>query len=346
MMNIQGFLNDKELFSVRSMSKGLELLPFRAGLLGRLGWFQEQAIPNSLAILDRQFINIQLLSPHPRGGATHAFDKVRREGIPVNIPQYDTVAEVSNADIVNLRKFDGGGYVLEDLQTLIMHTSKNQIDAALEPTLEYARITALGGKTCKGDGSVAINWDTLIGKPRPTETLEENFNEDVMNRWLDIIQDAAGGMPYDEIVALCGTDVWAMLLLNENFRQSRNAWQTGQGQRTAYWEQFPETTQIVWSGIRFIKYPAFTFGKDKAGKRLAFPNNKAYVFPVGIPGKFMTMYGIGDFNELRPSDVGLKYYAKLESNDFDRGMKIYLQSNTLIYDAFPETTLEVTAVAN
>jgi len=56
----------------------------------------------------------------------------------------------------------------------------------------------------------------------------------------------------------------------------------------------------------------------------------------------MTQFGIGDFNELRPDDVGLKYYAKLEPKEFGRGMKIYLQSNALIYDAFPETTIKVT----
>jgi hypothetical protein len=69
--------------------------------------------------------------------------------------------------------------------------------------------------------------------------------------------------------------------------------------------------------------------------------NKAYVVPIGIPGKFMTQYAVGDFNELTPEDIGLKYYAKLEPNEFGRGMKIYLQSNALVYDAFPETTLEV-----
>jgi hypothetical protein len=153
---------------------------------------------------------------------------------------------------------------------------------------------------------------------------------------MDIIQSAAGGMPYDETVALCGTNFWAKLLTNDNFRQSRNAWQMGQGQRTAYWEQVGEITQVVWSGIRFIKYPTFKFGTS-----LSFPANKAYVFPIGIQGKFMTQYGIGDFNEMRPDDVGLKYYSKLEPKDFGRGMKIYLQSNALTYDAFPETTIEV-----
>jgi len=323
-ISIQGFLNDKELFSVRSMSKGLDILPFRAGLIGRLGWFQERGIPNSLSIIERRFVDIQLLSPH------------RRSGIPVEIPQYDTVAEVSNADIVNLRKFDGGGYSLEDLQTLIMQTSKNQIDVAHEPTLEYARISALGGRTLNGDGTIAI-WDKLLGIPRPTASIAGTFDEENINEWTDIIQAAAGGMPYEETVALCGTNFWAKLLTNEQFRQSRNYWQMGQGQRTAYWEQVGEVPQIIWSGIRFIKYPAYKFGKN-----LSFPAGKAYVFPIGIPGKFMTQFGIGDFNELRPADVGLRYYAKLEPNDFSRGMKIYLQSNTLIYDVFPETTIEVT----
>jgi hypothetical protein len=91
-ISIQGFLNNKELFSVRSVSKGLNMLPFRAGLIGRLGWFQEQGIPGSLSIVERRFTNIQLLSPHRRGGAAHAFDISRRAGIPVEVPQYDTVA--------------------------------------------------------------------------------------------------------------------------------------------------------------------------------------------------------------------------------------------------------------
>ena len=344
-ISIQGFLNNKELFSVRSVSKGLDLLTFRAGLIGRLGWFQEQGIPGSLSIIERRFTNIQLLSPHRRGGATNAFDIARRAGIPVEIPQYDTIANVSNADIVNLRKFDGG-YQLEDLQTLIMKTSKDQVDVALEPTLEYARISCLGGKTCNGDGSTAIDWDALIGKNRPTASVEDTFDEENINEWTDIIQTAAGGMPYEETIALCGTNFWAKLLTNPKFRESRNYWQMGQGQRTAYWEQVGEITQVVWSGIRFIKYPAYRFGDPSGGgtstPSLAFPVNKAYVVPIGIPGKFMTQYAVGDFNELTPEDVGLKYYAKLEPNEFGRGMKIYLQSNALIYDAFPETTLEVT----
>ena len=345
-ISIQGFLNNKELFSVRSVSKGLDLLTFRAGLMGRLGWFHEQGIPGSLSIIERRFTNVQLLSPHRRGGATHAFDISKRAGIPVEIPQYDTVADVSNADIVNLRKFDGG-YSLEDLQTLIMKTSKDQIDVALEPTLEYARISSLGGKTFNGDGSVAIDWDALIGKKRPTTSVSGTFDEENINEWTDIIQTGSGGMPYEETIALCGTNFWAKLLTNQKFRESRNYWQMGQGQRTAYWEQVGEITQVVWSGIRFIKYPAYRFGAPlKEGEMdthpLAFPVNKAYVVPIGIPGKFMTQYAVGDFNELTPEDIGLKYYAKLEPQEFGRGMKIYLQSNALIYDAFPETTLEVT----
>ncbi|MDR0327127.1 MAG: major capsid protein [Planctomycetaceae bacterium] len=341
-MNIQGFLNNKELFSVRSISKGLEIIRFRAGLMGRLGWFQEQGIPGSLSVIERRFTNIQLLTPHRRGGAAQSFDIERRAGIPVEVPQYDSVANVSNADILNLRKFDGG-YSLEDLQTLIMRTSKQQIEVALEPTLEYMRISCLGGKTCNGDGTVAIDWDTLLGRPRPASTVEkENFDEATVNGWIDIIQDAAGGMPYEETVALCGTNFWANLLTNPKFRESRNHWQMGQGQRTEYWDQVGEITQIVWNGVRFIKYPAYTFGVKEAGKTpLTFPADKAYVFPIGIPGKFMTQFALGDFNELSPDDVGLKYYAKLEPNDFGRGMKIYLQSNALIYDAFPETTIEV-----
>jgi hypothetical protein len=116
----------------------------------------------------------------------------------------------------------------------------------------------------------------------------------------------------------------------------------GQGQRTAYWEQVGELTQVIWNGVRFIKYPAYIFGSQKEdAPALAFPVDKAYVFPIGIPGKFMTQFGIGDFNELTPEDVGLKYYAKLEPGEYGRSMKIYLQSNALIYDAFPETTIEV-----
>jgi len=341
-MNIQGFLNNKELFSVRAFSKGLDIIRFNAGLLGRLGWFMEEGIPGALTLIDRRFTNIQLLNPHRRGGAVSAFDIERRGGLPVEIPQYDTVATVSNADILNLRKFDGG-YSMEDLQTLIMRTSKQQIDVALEPTLEYMRISCLGGKTCKSDGTTAIDWDKLFGITRPTAEVEkEKFDEATVNGWIDIIQDAAGGMPYTETVALCGTNFWAALLTNPKFRESRNYWQMGQGQRSEYWEQVGEITQIVWNGVRFIKYPAYNFGARKAGDpALTFPANKAYVFPIGIPGKFMTQWGLGDFNELTPGDVGLKYYAKLEPSDFNRGMKIYLQSNALIYDAFPETTIEV-----
>ena len=344
-ISIQGILNNKELFNVRSVSKGLDVIRFKAGLIGRLGWFQEQGINGSLSVIERRWTNIQLLSPHRRGGATQAFDIERRAGIPVEAPQYDTLAHVSNADILNLRKFDGG-YALEDIQELIMRTSKQQIDVALEPTLEYMRISCLWGRTLNGDGSEAIDWDKLLGRPRPKATVQnEKFDEETVNDWTDIIQDAAGGMPYDETVALCGTKFWANLLTNPKFRESRNYWQATQGQRTAYWEQVGEITQVIWNGVRFIKYPAFTFGEKKEGKTpLKFPEKKAFVFPIGIPGKFMTQYAVGDFNELGPSDVGLKYYAKVESKEFNRGMKIYLQSNPLTYDAFPETTIEVTLV--
>jgi hypothetical protein len=153
-------------------------------------------------------------------------------------------------------------------------------------------------------------------------------------------------MPYEKTVMLCGTKFWGKLLTNPKFRESRNFWQAAQHQRTAYWEQVGEITQVVWSGMRFIKYPAYRFGAPpKNGETektpMTFPADKAYIFPIGIPGKFMTQFAIGDFNELTPADIGLKYYAKLEQNEFGRGMKIYLQSNALIYDAFPETTLEV-----
>jgi len=62
-----------------------------------------------------------------------------------------------------------------------MRTSKQQIEVALEPTLEYMRISCLGGKTCNGDGTTAIDWDTLLGRPRPTATVDKDDFDEAMS---------------------------------------------------------------------------------------------------------------------------------------------------------------------
>ena len=146
--------------------------------------------------------------------------------------------------------------------------------------------------------------------------------------------------PYEETVALCGTNFWANLLTNPKFRESRNYWQATHGQRTAYWDQVGEITQIVWNGVRFIKYPAYTFGAKEEGKTaLTFPANKAYVFPIGIPGKFMTQFALGDFNELTPEDVGLKYYTKVEQEYIQVGSLFWkdeAQTGTRQYNDDPK----------
>jgi hypothetical protein len=365
MPSISQFLGRQEYFSQRNLTKGLNLVPFKRFVLGRInssktdfggyegGLFESEGIRGNIALVDQRQVNIQLLKAHAYGDTTDLFAIERRKALPITIPQYDTLGEITSKDTINLREFNTEE--LDDVTKLVARTAKDIVDASIEPTLEWARICALGGKLLNPDGTAYIDWETVFGET--TNKIDANvvtMDEVSFGEIADQIQANVNGIAYTNIVALCGANAFNYLLTNPNIREAFKFW----GNRDfligkEWFKGISECPAFSYQNFDFVKYPTYQFGSYPAvlppdadpdviaGSPRVFPTDKIYFIPMGIQYMFKDIMGSGDFIETA-HEKGQPYFFKQKEDKMGRSVKLYAQANRLFYCAKPSWITELT----
>lgn len=312
-------------FSMISLTATVNEVPFVPGRLGQLGIFDEQGVTTTAIAIERVGETLQLVPVTPRGGVPTPHTPPKRKMHLLSTVRLALHDEVYADEVQNARALG----TEMDVQTVvgIVNQRNAQMARRLDSTLEFHRTGAIKGIIYDADGaSVLWNLFTEFGVSQQTEIDFDLDNASpasgaVMgktNEVIRLIEDELGGAPYTEIRALCSAQFFDDLVKHAELRNTMQAeYALMNRQRTA-------RREIFYGGIYWEEY------RGKVGTIPYVADNKAHVFPVGVPGLFITRFAPADYEET-VNTLGLPRYARQapDPSGFNRYRQLEVQTNPI-----------------
>ncbi|KRQ99273.1 major capsid protein [Bradyrhizobium valentinum] len=316
------------LFGVIELTDAINSPIFRPRRLASLGLFQETPVATTTVMIEMRGGQLVLVAPSPRGGPGQTIDKVKRNGRPFSIPHFEINDGVMAEEVQGVRAFGSEDQVmfLQDLlsERLMLHRESHEV------TIEYSRIGAVQGLVTYADGT-QLNLFTEFGvAPEPEANLDlANANPEpggLRKLCAGLTRKMGGnldGIPFSGIRAVCGDDLFDALLQHPEVRATFLNNPAAEQLRQAYigpngeiWGQF-EFGGIVWENYR-----------GGVGATKFVNDDKANLFPIGVPGLFRTYFAPADYIETvnRP---GQRTYAKQYEMPNGKGIHLDSQTNNL-----------------
>ncbi len=326
-----------DAFSVMTLTDAINQDDFTPGRIGTLIPWDEQGVSTTSIAIEKRGTSLALVNPTPRGGPGASYAKDTRTMRQLTVPHYQIDDAVYADEVQGVREF-GTENQLQTVRGMVDRRMAQHAQLRLDPTLEYQRLGAVTGIILNGDGSTLYNLYTEFGVSAQNEV---DFNLDaatstgavreVCTQVVRTIAKALGGMPMMGVNAVCSDEFWDALIKNVEVRasylQQAEASQLRAG--VAY-------ESLNFGGIRFENYRGGT-GTEEATPFIAA--NKAYFFPVGVPGLFRTVYAPADYIET-VNTIGLPRYAKMYPMHNDKGMHLEVQMNALNYCTRPRALVK------
>lgn len=236
-------------------------------------------------------------------------------------------------DVQDVRAFGS-----TELETIAQRIAKKQANLRrnIEATLEYHRVGAVKGEVLDANGTTVLHdiYNTFgIIKPNDISLTWPSSASGAKNTVLAAIQgvvedieDAMGGVPFDGVMAICGSDFWTHLVGNPFVREAYNLWAAN---RPAFGQAHDWTAGMFsYGGVYFARYSRSVGGNTLVNTK------KAHFFPVG-PGIFKHVYAPADYMETVNTD-GMEFYSRMDAIPKDRGYELEVQSNPLTICLYPD----------
>jgi len=316
-------------FTLTKLTASINELPYKPGLIGEMGLFEENGITTTTAVIEQYEGVLNLVDVAPRGAPAANVNDSKRKIVSMAIPHIPQRATILASEVQNVRAF-GTENQLEGLEQVI-NRRLSIMKRNLEYTIESHRLSAIMGKYYDAAGNQVSLYGTFgvsqktVAFNLSTDTTEVTAR---IQQLVDTIEEALGGLAYDGIAVICAPDFYDALIIHPKVKEAYlNYAAAAQLRGEAILRQF------VFHGIRFIRYRGTTDVK--------VPNGTAYAFPTGVAELFITRYAPADYVETVNS-VGLPYYAKMEPMDFNKGYQIEAQSNPLNICTRPRAVVKLT----
>ena len=306
-----------DVFSVSSLTEGIELLPREDGLAGQAVNWESEGINTINAVFEKDLTKLSLIPTARRGTIPNHMPTSKRELISIPCPHMPVDDEILADSIQDVRAF-GKATELQTINTIVTKKLED-IRRSLFHTFEYHRMGALKGTVLDADGTtVVVDLFAEFGTTRDTFTWDFGSAvsqlgqaEDV----IDLIDVALGATSYTSITCLCGRTFFKNLkdhpLVREYWRETNTGKGLGSNPRT-----YP------FGEIDFVKYTGTTVNG------LTVAANEANFFPVGVPGLYQQKNAPGTFNET-VNTIGREMYVKSKNNDWGTGVDMFGQSTVL-----------------
>lgn len=312
-------------FSLISLTAAVNEVPFVPGRLGQLGLFEEQGVTTTTIAIERIGETLSLVPVTPRGGVPTPNSPPKSKMHLLSTVRLAMEDRIYADEVQNVRAFG----TESDVRTVEGLTNQRNAQMArkLDATLEFHRTGAIKGIIYDADGySVLWNLFTEFGVSQQTEI---DFDLDAAtpasgavmakaNQVLRLIEDELGGAPYTEIRAVCSSQFFDALVTHKEVRETYQAENAVRNrERTA-------RREIFYGGIYWEEY------RGKVGTTAFVADDKAHVFPVGVPGLFITRYAPADYEET-VNTMGLPRYARQapDPSGFNRFRQLEVQSNPI-----------------
>jgi len=309
-----------DAFGLVSLTEAINKLPYKPARLGEMGLFSERGIPTTTAIVEEKGGVLSLIPSVARGSPATQAKPVKRNVRSFAIPHVPLEDAILASEVQDVRKF-GTEDAMESVAEVV-NDKLEMMKQSHELTLEWLRIGAIHGKVIDGDGSTTLyNLFTEFDVTEPTEV---NFELDVDTTEIgnlliglkETIEDALGAATYDHIHVLCSSSWFKAFVEHPEVKYAYQYYQEGRLLRE------DPRAGFEYKGCTFEVY------RGSIGGTAFITADKARFFPVGVPDLFTTYFAPADFMET-VNTIGLPQYAKQESMDFDRGVRLHTQSNPL-----------------
>lgn len=319
---------NQDAFTLQELTATINKLAFTPTMIGDMKVFEERGVATLSAVVEEINEAIALLSPKPRGSSGAVVLGDKRKVHSVSIPHLPERATIMADSVQGVRAFGS-----ED-QAKSINTERDERLAKMRRQIDYAieyhRLLALQGSYMDVNGATQSAYTLLGGSRDSVDFVLGTSTTKIREKCLDLIahvEEGLGGQSYTGIHAICSLGFWKKLIthakveetyLNTSMAASLRSDLTG----------VLEFGDIIWHRYR-------------GSSSVAVTSDKAFVFPVGVPGMYMSRFAPADYNET-VNTVGLPYYAKARELDFGKGVEIEAQSNPFNLCLRPTALVEAT----
>ncbi len=323
-------------FSMISLTDAINKIPFVPGRIGQLGIFDETGISTTSVMIEERDGSLSLIDTTPRGAPAVQNTANKRKARSLVVPHIALEDTILADEVQNVRAF-GSDNQLEGVQNVV-NFRLAEMSRKHDATLEYLRIGAIKGQILDADGTTVL-YD-LFSEFGVSQYSEIDFDLDnaspasgaVRKKCHDVIrkiQDEIGAAPYDHVHAVCSATFFDDLISHPEVLESYRRYQESSFLRAGM-----ARGSFEYAGIVFEEY------RGKVGAIDFIPTDKAYFFPVGVPGLFRQYNAPADFVETA-NTIGLPRYAKQAvDQEFGRWVKLHTQSNPLPICTRPRTLIK------
>ncbi len=331
MASLDIFNNDA--FSVQSLTKAMNDVPYQPTRIGQLGWFSEEGINTTSLSIEKMGTTLSLVPSAARGAPGRPVTNDKRQMIPISTVHLPQRGAVVADEVTNLRAF-GSESELEAVQTLV-NRKLTKMRRNLDVTIEYQRIGAIKGQVVDSDGtSVLLDMFTTFGVSQQTHDMK--LDVDATKVKMEVvaakrkIEDALGGLMYRQARALCSPTFFDALVAHPAVEKAYDRWMDGEFLRADQRDQ----GGFYFAGVFWEEYRGNVSGQDFIAA------GDAYLVPEGVPDLFITNYAPADYMETVNTN-GLPYYAKQEAMGFNKGVELESQSNPISINTRPRSVIRL-----
>ncbi len=339
---------DGDAFTMQSLTLAIDKLPYMPSRIGKLGLFRQTPITTRHAMIEERQGILALVPTMARGSsqqttAKQARRKVRSFEVP-HMPQWDDVL----AEALEGKRLFGSETETE-VFSVILNDKMEALKANQEVTWEYHRIGALFGKILDADGTTVVE-DYFADFGITQETVSIDFSDSgtyalpapavdlkkVAAQVYRAIQNALGATPFTGVRAFCGNQFWDAFIAHGTVRKAYEYWTTGKPSQMMNELQIADTPGgggFEFADITWENYRGFI------GNVTFFPTTSCIFFPTGTRDIYLEIPAPADFMET-VNTRGLPLYAKQERMEWDKGIKLHVQSNMLYMCTRPQVLIK------
>lgn len=330
MENVFDIFNN-DAFSVMSLTKAINAMPYQPGRITRSGLYEEDGIHTTVAAFERKDGVINLIQTSPRGSKGVQHQSGRRKLVHIQVPHLETETQVFADEVQSVREF-GTSNRLQTVKGLVNSRLK-EMTANLDATMEYHKVAALRGVVLDADDTVLYDlYDVFDVSKHPVivfDLADENFNiKNTCSQVIRAISNVLGAVPVDGARAWCGDDFFDALVTHPKVEKAYDRYQ-----ESAFLRDNQTYRSFEYAGILWENYRGHVNGKEFVDK------DKVHFVPMGVPNLFGTYFAPADYNET-VNTKGLPRYAKIIPDRKDKYVDVEAQTNPLTFCRRPEALIE------
>jgi hypothetical protein len=329
-------------FSMANLTNAVNQTDYLPARLGQLGIFEEEGVPTRNIVIEEDYGTLKLVPDQIYGGPAAQKSNDKRKARSFVTRHLPIASAITAEEIQGVRGYAAGMTPSQILLAVeeLRNRKLGRMVMDLEATLEFHRIGAVRGQILDADGAAVIyNLFTEFGVSQTTaQMLLNTATTSVLKQIRQAVRLSLNQLkntPYTGYYALCGDSFYDKFVGHATVQDKFLNWQAA----------------ATYARDTGRPYVAFPFGnvmwenyRGSVGAIAFVPTTKAYLFPIGAQGLFVTKFGPSDYidrvNQI-PSPNGLPIESRADTKHMGKGIDMEAQSNPLCLCTKPAAIVEL-----